>query len=105
MRTTKQQKENLKNYLFDACTDRAADYGREEPKTWEEAKAMIQEIFAEEKGWDYTKPLFARFNSWIFGLCFCSPIMEDLSQFTSQTDEMEAERETAWAIYDLIFKD
>ena len=106
MNTNKINKGTLKNYLINSCLDRYEDYNRQAPKTWQEAKQMIKEIFEVEKPCNYYATSFDKykyFNDWIFGLCFCSPIMEDLSEFTTEQDELKAEQLVADAIYNLIY--
>ena len=102
--TINEKKENLKNYIFEACKDRAADYGKDSPKNWKEAKKMIFDIFHEEKGDEVAR--FGRreaFRRWVFGLCFISPIMEDLTPYTYKTDSIEQEEDTENKIYKLLY--
>ena len=103
MKTTKN--ENLKNYLMERCIERAEDYNMQAPKTWEEAKTMIQGIFESEKPRNYStyRGKYQTFIDWIFGLCFCSPIMEDLTPFTNCKTPLIQENDVATRIYNLIY--
>ena len=98
--------ELLKNYIFNCCIERAKDYNRESPKNWREAKKMIIEIFDAEKGFEVARiGRRQAFKNWILGLCFISPIMEDLTPYTTRTraTEEEKENDTEQKIYYLIY--
>lgn len=102
----KQKAENLKNYIFNCCQDRATDYNEPAPTTWNDAKVLVQKIFTQEKGAEIARhgKRWA-FNSWVFGLCFISPIMEDLTPYTTRekATETEKENDTEQKIFNLIF--
>lgn len=105
-KTTK--KENLKIYLINACLNHAQENGKEKPKKWEDVKIYINKIFYEEmiahnpnKNINYR---FSLFKDWIFGLCFCSPIMEDLTRFSNfKKDHIKQENDVFNKIYDLVY--
>lgn len=103
MKTTKT--ENLKNYLMDRCTDMAEDYNMKEPTNFEEARGMIQHIFETEKPRKYNtyRGRYETFIDWIFGLCFCSPIMTDLTPYTNYKTPLIQENDVATRIYNLIY--
>lgn len=97
--------ENLKNYLMDSCIDRAEDYNMKSPTNFEEAREMIQRIFETEKPRNYNtyRGIYETFIDWIFGLCFCSPIMEDLTPYTNYKKPLIQENDVATRIYNLIY--
>lgn len=97
--------ENLKNYLLERCVDIAKDYNMKKPTSWEEAREMIQRIFENEKRENYStyRGRYQAFIDWIFGLCFCSPIMEDLTPYTNYKKPLIQENDVANKIYNLIY--
>lgn len=103
MKTTK--KENLKNYLLNACQYRAEDYEMQAPKDFEQAREMIKTIFENEKGKTYKTPhgKFESFSDWIFGLCFCSPIAEDLTPYTRVCNNIIMEQNVVKDIFNLVY--
>ena len=104
--------ENLREFIFECCRDRAEDYSLKSPNSWNEAKKMVKKIFDEEipKQGNFTNyTTKKRFEHWIFGLCFCSPIMLDLTPYTGKAttiaNKIEQEQEAFEMMYKLIFED
>ena len=90
--------------MFNACTDNADDYNMKKPKTFEESKEMIKSIFKAEKGVEIARlGLRQAFHDWLMGLCFCSPIMENLTPFTRYKNNISQENDVADKIYQIIF--
>lgn len=100
MKTTKIQ--NLKNYLINRCKDNKENYNySEDINTFEDAKIMIKNIYQVEK--PSQKDNKNTFIDWLQGLCFCSPIIEDLTPFTRCKNAFSQEMDVCQKIYQLIF--
>lgn len=86
-KTTK--KENLLNYVKDACIEHAKENGENIVfSTHRDFKKYINKVFYNEMlkyNKMYENKKVSRYNlfiDWVMGLCFISPMVEDLTPFT-----------------------
>lgn len=99
-----EQYNKLANYLLDACKLKASGYNMQAPATFDDAKKMIKAIFEKEKRFEIKqKSYYNAFKGWMLGLCFCSPIMQDLSNYSSFEKKEQKEIDVICKAYDLIF--
>lgn len=108
-KTTK--KENLFNYVKEACIVRIKeDYGIEYKElTKKEVKAFVNAVFYSEKlkhNKMYENKKISRaklFTDWIEGICFISPLGEDLTPFTRCKLWYTQERDIIETLFNMFY--